>query len=96
MKKTTVTAKSTKAPTQQPKPKMKIKFYRDHDRFYRWSIITRNGRVRADCGEGYTNLRDCVEGLMFVLNEKRFTVVCGDLGFSEKQKTMIVKSLGLV
>ena len=31
---------------------MKVQFYRDRKREYRWRLVSRNNRVMADSGEG--------------------------------------------
>lgn len=36
-----------------------VEFYRDRKREYRWRIRAKNGKVLADCGEGYTRKSDC-------------------------------------
>jgi len=38
---------------------MKFHIYRDKAGEYRWRLVARNGRIRADSGEGYTRKYDC-------------------------------------
>lgn len=33
---------------------MKFKIYRDQAGLYRWKLVSRNGRIVADSGEGYS------------------------------------------
>lgn len=41
---------------------MKVIFYHDKMGEWRWRAIAPNGRIIADCGEGYERLRDCKRG----------------------------------
>jgi uncharacterized protein YegP (UPF0339 family) len=34
-------------------------FYKDEAGEYRWRLKARNGRIVADCGEGYSRKADC-------------------------------------
>ncbi len=38
----------------------KLEIYRDKQKQYRWRLRASNGRVLADCSEGYRRRIDCV------------------------------------
>lgn len=38
---------------------MKFKIYQDQAGLFRWRLVARNGRIRADSGEGYSTLSNC-------------------------------------
>jgi uncharacterized protein YegP (UPF0339 family) len=40
-----------------------IEFFKDKKDEYRWRIIAPTGDKIANCGEGYKNKKDCVNGL---------------------------------
>lgn len=40
-----------------------IRFYEDDQGEFRWRIEASNGRKIANCGEGYKNKKDCLNGL---------------------------------
>lgn len=38
----------------------KIKVYRDEDEQYRWRLVGSNGKIIADCSEGYITKWNCI------------------------------------
>ncbi len=44
----------------------KFEVYQDKAGQYRWRLIATNGKTVADCGEGYTERRNCLHGLEVV------------------------------
>lgn len=38
---------------------MRMRFYRDRSKQWRWVVISRNGRKVANCGEGYRRYAAC-------------------------------------
>ncbi len=38
---------------------MFIEFYTDKAGEHRWRVVASNGKIIADCGEGYVNFKDC-------------------------------------
>ena len=42
---------------------MKFKIYQDKTKAWRWKAKSRNGRIWADSGEGYTRKSDCIKAL---------------------------------
>lgn len=50
----------------EPK-KMILEFYIDEAGEYRWRIKARNGRIMADCAEGYKEYRDCTKAIHKIL-----------------------------
>lgn len=45
---------------------MKIELYRDKANEFRWRLQHTNGKVLADCGEGYKTKRKMLQGLAAV------------------------------
>lgn len=41
----------------------RVRVYVDHAGEYRWRLVSRNGRILACSGEGFTRLRDCYRSL---------------------------------
>jgi len=41
--------------------RIKVEFYRDSAREWRWRLFGANGRIIADCAEGYSTRRPCVK-----------------------------------
>lgn len=48
--------------TTRKYPTPKLKVYRDRKGDWRWRLIATNGRILADCGQGYTRRTDAVNG----------------------------------
>lgn len=46
----------------------RFEVYRDHNREYRWRLRAANGKVIADCAEGYRTRRACLAGVDLVGN----------------------------
>lgn len=44
----------------------KFEVYKDAAAEYRWRLRAANGKIVADCGEGYTAKRDCLHGIELV------------------------------
>jgi len=44
------------------KTKSGFQLYRDRARQWRWRVVARNGRLVADCGEGYRRRADALNG----------------------------------
>jgi len=59
---------------------MKVQTYIDKAGEYRWRLRARNGRVIADCGEGYRNKRNLLIALKNMARSAGFTGT--DLGFA--------------
>ena len=38
----------------------RLKLYKDRQGFWRWRLLSRNGRIVANCGEGYWRKIDCL------------------------------------
>ncbi|TSB01610.1 DUF1508 domain-containing protein [Sphingorhabdus contaminans] len=49
---------------QRPYPSFLI--YLDANRQFRWKLEAANGKIIANCGEGYHNLSDCEHGISLV------------------------------
>jgi uncharacterized protein YegP (UPF0339 family) len=47
---------------------MKVELYRDKQGHYRWRMKARNGKIVADCGEGYSSRKKCCKGLTRVVD----------------------------
>jgi predicted secreted protein len=47
---------------------MTLRHYKDSNGEWRWQVISSNGNVVANSGEGYKNRKDCVD-----IAEKLFT-----------------------
>ena len=45
---------------------MRVKFYRDRGRNWRWTIYAKNGRKVANAGQGYSRRSDAVNGFRVV------------------------------
>ena len=37
--------------------------YRDRANQWRWQLVSNNGKIIADSGEGYHNRADCIHGI---------------------------------
>lgn len=48
--------------------KYKIEFYKDKKKEYRSRIISRNGKIILDSGEGYKSLKTCRRAIVNFLN----------------------------
>ena len=44
----------------------KFEVYQDAKGEFRWRMVATNGKIVADCGEGYTEKRNCLHGLEVV------------------------------
>jgi len=44
------------------KTKSGFQLYRDQDRQWRWRVVAKNGRILADCGEGYRRRAGALNG----------------------------------
>ena len=58
------TAKNQPEKKTVRQPKAKVDFYKDSKKEWRWRLIASNGRVLADCGEGYKRKIDCRDGFI--------------------------------
>lgn len=48
---------------EERKNKGITEFYRDNEGEYRWRITASTGDNIANCGQGYKNKKDCINGL---------------------------------
>jgi uncharacterized protein YegP (UPF0339 family) len=53
----------------------KFKIYLDEKGEYRWTLYAVNNKILADCSEGYTQKKDCMNGLQKVLNVNNETLI---------------------
>jgi uncharacterized protein YegP (UPF0339 family) len=44
----------------------KFELYTDAEGHFRWRLRATNGKIIADCGEGYVAKRDCEHGIELV------------------------------
>jgi len=44
------------------KTKSDFQLYRDQAGQWRWRVVAKNGRILADCGEGYRSRADALNG----------------------------------
>jgi uncharacterized protein YegP (UPF0339 family) len=54
---------------------MHFNIYIDGSGTWRWQLVSSNGRVIADSGEGYVNKDDCLHGIGLVMDTNRNTPV---------------------
>lgn len=58
------------------KPKfVHFKIYLDEKGEYRWTLYAVNNKILADCSEGYTQKKDCMNGLSKVLQVNHETPI---------------------
>ena len=57
---------------------MKFHIYRDKAGEWRWRLVARNGRIRADSGEGYTRKFDCERAISDVIGIMQFCEIVYD------------------
>lgn len=58
------------------KPKfVHFKIYLDAKGEYRWTLYAVNNKILADCSEGYTQKKDCMNGLSKVLQANHETLI---------------------
>ena len=55
-----------------------VTFYRDSKGEYRWRLRARNGRIVADCGEGYKTRRGAENGYLVAREVVREATVIED------------------
>jgi uncharacterized protein YegP (UPF0339 family) len=53
----------------------KVIVYKDRKGFWRWQVRARNGKIRADSGEGYNRQKDCINGFIGIVNKPWEVVV---------------------
>lgn len=46
---------------------VKVKYYKDAKGEWRWRFVAINGKILADSGEGYKNLKDAKHGYKILL-----------------------------
>lgn len=51
------------------KQAMTFEIYKDANGQYRWRAVHRNGRIKADSGEGYTRRGRCATALTTLLQD---------------------------
>lgn len=49
---------------------MKVELYRDAANEWRWRIVASNGRIVADCGEGYEHHNDAYREVLAVTGDR--------------------------
>lgn len=54
---------------------MKFEVYRDKKGEYRWRLLTSNGRIAADSGEGYTRREDAHRAIKTLLKDINDVVI---------------------
>lgn len=52
-----------------------FKIYLDEKGEYRWTLYAVNNKILADCSEGYTQKKDCMNGLSKVLQVNHETPI---------------------
>lgn len=60
---------------------MKLQYYQDRKKEWRWRLEARNGRIVADCGEGYKRRIDCMRG---------FEAMCVGVAKADKIKVIMI------
>ena len=52
---------------------MRLRFYRDRKKQWRWTLVAPNGRKLANAGEGYARRVDCERMARTILQGVKFT-----------------------